>query len=77
MAAAVADDAAVIPDPPSKEAWLALAGEIFPDWHAQGLAMYHGAGWTLQALVDYRCVRACVACVRALRACVRACVGVR
>ena len=59
MAANVAD-AGVIPDPPSQDEWMALAAGIFPDWHAQGLAMYHGAGWTLQALADYRCVRACV-----------------
>ncbi len=49
--------AVVIRDPPSQEAWLALAAAVFPDWHAQGLATYHGAGWTIQALVDYRFVR--------------------
>ncbi len=27
---------------------------VFPDWDAAGLERFRGAGWTLQALVDYR-----------------------
>ena len=45
-----------VPDPPDDAQWIALGQLIFADWHAEGLARYREAGWTLQALVDYRLV---------------------
>eukprot|EP00750_Incisomonas_marina_P005511 INCI13981.1.p1 GENE.INCI13981.1~~INCI13981.1.p1 ORF type:complete len:281 (-),score=43.47 INCI13981.1:890-1732(-) len=46
---------ATIPEPSEADEWNMLGQKIFPDWHGPGLAQYHSAGWTLQALVDYRC----------------------
>ena len=49
---------ATIPEPSEADEWNMLGQKIFPDWHGPGLAQYHSAGWTLQALVDYRCAEA-------------------
>jgi len=45
-----------IPEPAAEGEWLDLGQRVFPDWHAAGLKQYQGAGWTLQALYDYRYV---------------------
>lgn len=36
------------------DGWLEAAVTVFPDWDRAGLQRFKAAGWTLQALVDYR-----------------------
>jgi hypothetical protein len=49
----------LVPEPSEQMDWLALGRFLFRDWHVEGLKQYHEAGWTLQALADYRRVVHC------------------